>query len=269
MKPIQFSKMHGLGNDFVVIDAMTQKIEYEKIPIKKFSDRHCGIGFDQLLLIEQSKHADFSCRIFNSDGSEAEQCGNGMRCITRFIHDKRLSLKSDYIIETKAGLIETTFHDNENISVNMGIPQFKPFQEITISDEVFPLSIVSMGNPHAILKVNNVKNFPVEKWGPLLSKHPIFPHESNVGFMEIINHGHIRLRTFERGAGETLACGSNSCAAVAVGIKENKLDKEVRVELALGSLWIKWQAENAPLIMTGPAEFVFDGEFVINDISLG
>lgn len=260
-QPIKFCKMHGLGNDFIVIDGITQSVSIDKISIPKIADRHRGIGFDQLLLIQPSKDADFSCRIFNSDGSEAEQCGNGMRCIARFIQEEQLSDKKTLTIETKAGVMEATIHDFENISVNMGLPKLETARDISIDQQTLRLDILSLGNPHAILQVNSAKDSPVTELGPKISTHTSFPHGTNVGFMEIVNRNHIRLRTFERGAGETFACGSNSCAAVVAGIANHSLDPKVKVELKLGNLWIEWNGKNSPVMMTGPAEKVFSGLF--------
>lgn len=273
-----FSKMHGLGNDFIVIDGISQPIDLKKLPIKKLANRHVGIGFDQLLLILPSKKADFACSIFNSDGSQAEQCGNGMRCIARFIHENKLSDKKSISIETKAGIVDILIRDYDHIDVNMGLPRFEPFEvpfnadrirllyEIPLEDDQpgFALSVLSMGNPHAILQVASVKTFPVAQFGPVFSTHRLFPQGTNVGFMEIVNPAHIRLRTFERGAGETLACGSNACAAVVAGIRNNLLENNVKVELSLGDLWVKWEHEKAPVILTGPAMLVFSGTFAIN-----
>lgn len=257
---IQFTKMHGLGNDFIVINAVTKPIAIEHLDICRLANRHTGIGFDQLLLIEPSAEADFSCRIFNADGSIAEQCGNGMRCVGRFIHEEKLSLKNHFTVATKAGLINITVTDYQHISVNMGKPIMDSPQNISLSG--YPnlhLSVLSMGNPHAVLLVDSVERFPVGEIGQQLSTHTLFPQGANIGFMEIVNRNHIRLRTFERGAGETLACGSNSCAAVVVGIKNGLLDHQVTVALALGYLSIEWQGDRHPVIMSGAAEKVFIG----------
>lgn len=251
--------MHGLGNDFVVINGISQTINLEKISISHLADRHRGIGFDQLLLILPAKNVDFSCRIFNSDGSEAEQCGNGMRCVARFILEERLSDKKTLRIETKSGVVETTVFDFENISVQMGIPKIDSPQTITINDHDIELDVLSMGNPHAILKVKSVKEFPVNEIGSALSTHKNFPEGINVGFMEVLDRDHIRLRTFERGAGETSACGTNSCAAVVTGIENNLLNKKVKVAVPGGNLWIEWSGKNSSVSMTGPAEKVFSG----------
>lgn len=258
-KPIKFWKMHGLGNDFVVIDTLTQDVSINALPIKELAHRHTGIGFDQLLLIGKSDNADFSCRIFNSDGSEAEQCGNGMRCVTRYIQESKLSSKNKLSIETKAGIVEAIINDFDHIQVNMGTPTFDAPCDIELDDNSYKLTIVSMGNPHAILPVDTIKTFPISNIGPKISTHSIFPHGTNVGFMEVVDRGHIRLRTFERGSGETLACGSNACAAVVAGIQNGLLDNKVKVELLLGDLWIEWTGKDMPVLMIGPAAAVFEG----------
>ena len=277
MTTLRFSKMHGLGNDFIVLDGISQSIDLKKISLTSLADRHSGIGFDQLLLILPSKKADFLCRIFNADGTEAEQCGNGMRCIARFLHENHLSVKTNITIETRAGLINTSINDYNHIQVNMGVPRFEPSDIPFIADRIrhlyeiplddgqpgFALSVLSMGNPHAILQVASIRQFPVTQFGPVISKHRLFPKGTNVGFMEVVNPTHIRLRTWERGAGETLACGSNACAAVVSGILNHLLEKNVRVELARGNLHVTWENENAPVLLSGPATQVFDGSIVI------
>lgn len=259
MRPIQFSKMHGLGNDFMVVDGISQTFAITDIPFQQLANRHTGVGFDQLLLIKPSNVADFACQIFNSDGSEAEQCGNGMRCIARFIHESGLNSNKKLQIETKAGIIAIDIHDFAHIRVNMGQPHIDSGKEIECEGQLLKLSILSMGNPHAILQVPSVTTFPVFEIGSKISTHSMFPQGINVGFMEIIDRQRIRLRTFERGAGETLACGSNSCAAVVAGITNQLLDSKVMVELALGNLQIEWQGRDEPVIMTGPAKNIFNG----------
>ncbi len=274
MTTFTFSKMHGIGNDFVVIEGLSQSIHVNKIPVKLLADRHSGIGFDQLLVILPSKKADFACLIFNADGSEAEQCGNGMRCIARFLHENNITNKSSISIETKAGQTTIKVDDYDHIHVNMGLPRFEPtdipfkadrtrlLYEISLDDGQpgFALSVLSMGNPHAILQVASAKTFPVTQFGSVISTHRLFPKGTNVGFMEIVNPTHIRLRTFERGVGETLACGSNACAAVVSGIRNNLLEKKVKVELSLGDLFVQWDNEKTPVILTGSASQVFSGK---------
>lgn len=271
---ISFYKMHGLGNDFLVMDGISERIDSATLPIKKWSHRYLGIGFDQLLLILPSHKADIACQIFNADGSEAEQCGNGMRCIARFAYDKKLVTQRSLSIETKAGIVHATVLPDEQIEVDMGRPCFEPtlipFQtdkirklyELTLDDGQpgYAVSVLSMGNPHAILQVNSIKTFPVTSTAPIITAHRAFPRGVNVGFMEIVTPQHIRLRTIERGVGETLACGSNACAAVVAGILNNSLQPRVRVELQYGDLWISWDgSDRSAVIMQGLASYVFAG----------
>jgi diaminopimelate epimerase len=274
MSTLKFSKMHGLGNDFVVIDAVNQQFDSNKLPIKELANRHTGIGFDQLLIIEPADNADFFCRIFNSDASQAEQCGNGLRCVASYIYQKALATKKQITLATKAGVFNAVIHDNGQVQIDMGVPMFEP-SEIPYKSDTrkavytletpqrpsLELNILSMGNPHAILNVTNLNNFPVNEIGQQVATHPAFPQSTNVGFMEIIDRQQIRLRTFERGAGETNACGSNACAAVVAGIMNNTLDKTVKVQLRLGELQIDWLEKTRPVRMTGPAVNIFEGEF--------
>jgi diaminopimelate epimerase len=249
--------MHGLGNDFLVINNLSQSLNLNKPLIKSLSDRHTGIGFDQLLLVEPSTKADFFCRIYNSDGSEAEQCGNGMRCIAQFLHEEKLITQNTMTIETKARVVQAIIHDYETIQINMGVPLF---HSLDTPNDLPIMAIVSMGNPHAILHVPSIQDYPIHEWGPKISTHSFFKNGINVGFMEIKNKNAIRLRTYERGAGETLACGSNACAAVAAGIAHQLLHSPVTVELALGHLIIEWKKDNhTSLLMTGPANRIFSG----------
>lgn len=251
---IKFTKMHGLGNDFIVVNALDQVFSPEKmIP---FSDRQLGIGFDQLLVIDKSNRADFSSRFFNADGSEAEQCGNGARCIARFLHENNFLKNNHLKLETKAGILDITIHDYEKICVTMGAPEF-------FSSPLENFLTLSMGNPHAISRVHSVKNFPVTEKGKEIATHSVFPEGINVGFMEIVNRNKIRLRTYERGVGETCACGSNACAAVVTGINNNWLENKVTVELEHGNLLIEWEGDKHPVLMTGPAEKVFEGSLAI------
>lgn len=261
MKTIQFTKMHGLGNDFVVINAVDQQIDVNKLPIQALGNRFFGIGFDQLLIIEKGKNADFFCRIFNSDGSEAEQCGNGLRCVARLIHEDKLHTANTFTIATIAGIYPVWVEDYNHITVTMGAPDVKenlmPLM-LTQSLQEIPVSVLSIGNPHAVTKVESVELIP-EALGAEISTHTYFPNGTNVGFMQIINPAHIRLRTYERGSGETFACGSNACAAAIVGMVNGWLKSKVEVEFRLGSLMIEWPGGNAPVQMTGPATRVFDG----------
>jgi len=260
---IKFTKMHGLGNDFIVINTITTPISPDIFTNKKLSHRHLGIGFDQALLIGPSTHADFSCQIFNADGTEAEQCGNGMRCVARFIHEEKLSKKNIIRIETKAGIMTATIQDYDHIQVAMGIPIIqKNSAKLIFENDIlnrFSSTMISMGNPHIIFNVPAVKTCPINEWGLTISQHALFPQGINVGFMEIIDRNHIRLRTYERGSGETYACGSNACAAVVAGINNDLLDSTVKVELAFGNLLIEWDKKSNPVLLTGPASRIFDG----------
>lgn len=259
---IRFTKMHGIGNDFVVIDAREQMLHPQQLPIVALSNRHTGIGFDQLLLIETSDKADFFCRIFNADGSEAEQCGNGLRCVARFLHENRLATTS-FTIETKAGIFSVEILDGDQVRVAMGVPVIsQQLVEIQLNCEPrkAAISVLSMGNPHAVLKVPALQQVNTALLAPAIASHALFPNGANVGFMEVIQKNHIRLRTFERGAGETLACGSNACAAAIAGIKNDWLTSTVQVEFSHGSLWVDWQGDDKPVYLTGSATTVFTGE---------
>ena len=270
---IEFTKMHGLGNDFVVIDAIRQQISLTSEQIRYISDRHFGVGCDQLLLVEESRDsdADFRYRIFNADGSEVAQCGNGARCFARFVRDKELSKKDNVLVDTHAGQLLLTFDDNGLITVNMGIPRHKPaliplkteheekLYSVDIKGVENKFGAVSLGNPHAVLQVNNVHIAPVNELGEALESHSFFPERANISFMQVVDRNTVKLRVYERGAGETLACGSGACAAVVIGIEQKLLDKDVWVELPGGQLKIHWQGRGHPVFMTGPAISVFEG----------
>ena len=270
---VKFSKMHGLGNDFVVIDAINQDIVLTTAQIRFIADRHFGIGCDQLLLVDEaeSDEADFRYRIFNADGGEVGQCGNGARCFGRFVRDKGLSSKLVIPVEVAGGIIHLRMDQNGQVTVDMGRPQFAPAEipfvadteapryTVDIDDAVYEIGAVSMGNPHAVLQVASIDNAPVERLGPLLESHERFPERVNVGFMEVVDARHIRLRVFERGAGETLACGTGGCAAVAVGRRWGVLEDEVLVDLPGGSLWVRWPDDESSVRMTGPATHVYEG----------
>ncbi|MAD16004.1 MAG: diaminopimelate epimerase [Alteromonadaceae bacterium] len=274
---VQFSKMHGLGNDFVVIDNVTQNVFFSKEKISQLADRNFGIGFDQLLVVEPpyDPEQDFHYRIFNSDGSEVSQCGNGARCFARFVKMKGLTNRNKIVVSTKAGRIVLYHERDGQITVNMGEPIFEPAkiplkankQEniyiIRENDHTFFCGAVSMGNPHCVLLVDDVETADVEGIGKTLVAHERFPEGANIGFMQILNSGHIKLRVYERGVGETLACGSGACAAVAVGQMQKKLNKEVTVDLPGGTLKIRWQGPGSILKMTGTAEHVFDGSITL------
>jgi diaminopimelate epimerase len=274
---IKFTKMQGIGNDFVVIDGFSQSIELNAEQIRHLADRHFGIGCDQLLLVEKpsNNHADFRYRIFNADGGEVEQCGNGARCFVRFVHEKNLTDKTQICVETANGLIYPKLEDNGLVTVNMGEPRFEPLQIPFITDQSalthalniqnvqVKISTVSMGNPHAVQIVENIDNAPLQTQGPLIENHPQFPQRVNAGFMQIINPHEIKLRVFERGAGETLACGTGACAASVAGIRLGKLQSPVKVVMHGGELNIIWDGEHSPVMMTGPALTVFEGSIEI------
>jgi diaminopimelate epimerase len=271
---INFTKMHGLGNDFVVIDATSQPVALKSEEIKFLADRHFGVGFDQLLLVENpvSDNADFKYRIFNADGGEVSQCGNGARCFARFVRDKNLTQKEEVLVDTDAGQLILKFAENDWITVNMGIPKHQPSQipliaqyesqlyQVEIDGKTIDFAAVSMGNPHAVIQVEDVRLAPLETIGAQLEQHQLFPQRVNVGFMEIVTRQEVNLRVYERGAAETLACGSGACAAVVVGIEQGLLDHKVGVTLPGGFLMIEWAGRGRPVFMSGPAESVFEGQ---------
>ena len=271
---LKFTKMQGLGNDFVVIDAISQRVSLSESQIRMISDRHFGIGCDQLLLVEKpiNANADFRYRIFNSDGGEVAQCGNGARCFARFVCAKNLTDKSEIIVDTDAGQLVLYLDQTELVTVNMGVPRHLPAQipllmvdevktyQLTIDDQLIEFSAVSMGNPHAVLVVEDVANAPVAELGAKIESHALFPERVNVGFMQVISRTQIRLRVYERGAAETLACGSGACAAVVSGIELGLLDSMVQVGLLGGELTITWLGRGTSVSMKGPAEIVFEGQ---------
>ena len=270
---LTFTKMHGLGNDFVVIDATSQPIDLTMEQIRFLADRRLGVGCDQVLLVEppQQPEVDFTYRIFNADGGEVEQCGNGARCFARYVRDQGLTRKDHIPVATAAGVITLHVEADGQITVDMGMPIFEPADIPFAADaraEVYPLeiestevevSVVSMGNPHAVLRVEQVDKAPVASLGPRIESHARFPRRVNVGFMQVVDRQHIRLRVHERGVGETLACGSGACAAVVVGRQRGWLDDKVTVSLRGGNLKIQWPGEGQPVLMTGPAVSVFEG----------
>jgi diaminopimelate epimerase len=264
---VNFTKMQGLGNDFVVIDLITQPVKLRTSQIKRIADRHLGIGCDQVILIEPPIRAiaDFFYRIFNANGQEVEQCGNGARCAARFFFDAGFTNQRSLQADCLAGPMEFTIEDHDIVTANMGIPRFRETLTHTIKIEPSELSlhIVSMGNPHAVLQVADIESAPVKKVGPELSKHPFFPDGTNVGFMQILTPSHIRLRVYERGVGETFSCGTGACAAVVAGITLGLLDNTVKVDFLKGNMKISWQGKDTPVYMTGPAKSVFVGRFSI------
>ena len=278
MAVLKFTKMHGLGNDFMVIDGISQHFDPAAAPIAEWADRHRGIGFDQLLLVEAPPlpEAEFGYRIFNADGSEVEQCGNGARCFARFVHEKGLSRNRRIKVATAKGLIVLNLQENGLVTVDMGEPRLAatdiPFvpapgeaadalwHEIDLDGASARFSCVNMGNPHAVLVVDDVHRAPVAEWGARLERHPQFPERVNVGFMQVLDAHHIRLRVFERGTGETQACGTGACAAAVAGMRAGLLARQgsVCVSLPGGDLQIEWAADNH-VLMAGPAATVFEG----------
>jgi len=270
---MKFTKMHGLGNDFVVIDAISQSLSLTPQQIRHWSDRHFGIGFDQLLLVEAATapEADFRYRIYNADGGEVEQCGNGARCFMQFVRDQGLTEKSQLLVETLGGPLRLVQQADGLVSVDMGVPRLEPADipfvapvressyTLEVLDQQLQIAAVSLGNPHAILRVDDVESAPVASIGPAIETHPRFPARANVSFMQILDAENIRLRVFERGAGETLACGSGACAAVVAGRLWGHLSGTVKVVLTGGELVVSWAGEGRPLLMTGPATTVYQG----------
>ena len=278
---LRFSKMHGLGNDFMVLDGIRQTLPETGLPlpahqIRHLADRHFGIGFDQLLVVQPATTAgvDFRYRIFNADGSEVSQCGNGARCFARFVREQGLTDQHDIRVETAAGQMSLHVTDDEQVTVDMGAPRWAPADIpmdageeadtylLVALNNAFEVGAVGLGNPHCTLLVENVDNAPVDTVGPALESHPHFPERVNVGFMQIVSRDHIRLRVYERGAGETLACGSGACAAVVIGQRRGFLDDSVRVDLPGGSLTVTYRGSGG-ILMTGPATHVYDGQIVV------
>jgi diaminopimelate epimerase len=284
---LKFTKMHGAGNDFIVIDAINQQIDVDGISAdqwQRLADRRFGIGADQILVVERPIDAgvDFRYRIFNNDGSEVEQCGNGSRAFVRFVVDKGLTRERSIRVQTMSGIINPRLEDDGNVTVNMGAPRLEPAEvpfdsagldgkpegeetlwPLPVGGEATQISVVSMGNPHAVQVVHNVDTALVEQTGPLIEHHERFPKRVNAGYMQVVDRGHIRLRVHERGAGETLACGTGACAAVVAGIRRGLLDSPVRVSARGGELSIAWAGAGQPVYLSGPAVSVFEGEVEI------
>ncbi|MEE1865546.1 MULTISPECIES: diaminopimelate epimerase [Pseudomonas] len=271
---LRFTKMHGLGNDFMVLDLVSQHAHILPKHAKQWGDRHTGIGFDQLLIVEapSNPEVDFRYRIFNADGSEVEQCGNGARCFARFVLDKRLTAKKRIRVETKSGVIELDVRSDGQISVDMGPPRLVPADipfdapaqalsyPLEVAGQQIELAAVSMGNPHAVIRVNDINNAPVHELGPQIEHHPRFPQRVNVGFIQIIDRHRAQLRVWERGAGETQACGTGACAAAVAAISQGWMDSPLLIDLPGGRLSIEWEGPGKPVIMTGPAVRVFEGQ---------
>jgi diaminopimelate epimerase len=266
--------MHGLGNDFMVLDLVTQHAHIQPKHVRQWGDRHTGVGFDQLLIVEPPSQpdVDFRYRIFNADGSEVEQCGNGARCFARFVIDKRLTAKKRIRVETKNSVIELNVRSDGQITVDMGAPRLEPAEipfvapeaalayEVEVGGQTVELAAVSMGNPHGVLRVDNVDTAPVHQLGTQLETHPRFPQKANIGFLQVVDTHHARLRVWERGCGETQACGTGACAAAVAGIRQGWLESPVQISLPGGSLSIEWAGPGQPVLMTGPALRVFEGQ---------
>jgi diaminopimelate epimerase len=277
---VPFTKMHGAGNDFVVFDGVSRPIRLAPEKIRRLADRHFGVGCDQVLLVERPTvaGADFRYRIFNADGGEVEQCGNGARCFVRFVRDRRLTAKDEIAVETAAGMIYPRLEADGAVSVNMGVPRFEPAEvpfEAGARETVYALevdgrkvgvSVLSLGNPHAVQLVPDVDAAPVSTQGPRIERHPRFPRRVNAGYMQVVDRGHIRLRVYERGAGETLACGSGACAAAVAGRQRGLLDDKVEVKLPGGTLRVSWAGEGQPVWLTGPAITVFEGTIDLDNL---
>ncbi|MBT9462268.1 MAG: diaminopimelate epimerase [Rugosibacter sp.] len=276
---IRFTKMQGAGNDFVVINALAEPFALSPAQIKQLADRHFGIGCDQLLVVEKATRpeADFRYRIFNADGGEVEQCGNGARCFVRFVHDEGLTTQRQIRVETLSGIISPRLEDNGQVTVNMGQPRFLPdeipfisdsqavIQTLQVGEAAVGITVVSMGNPHAVQVVADIDTALVETLGPRIESHPRFPQRVNAGFMQIVDVHTIRLRVYERGAGETLACGTGACAAVVAGMRRGLLASPVRVITRGGDLSIVWDGQGS-VLLTGPAVSVFSGEIKLSDV---
>jgi diaminopimelate epimerase len=271
---LRFTKMHGLGNDFMVLDLISQHAHIQPKNVKLWGDRHTGVGFDQLLIVEPPSNpdVDFRYRIFNADGSEVEQCGNGARCFARFVLDKRLTTKKQIRVETKSGIIELNIRHDGQITVDMGAPRVQPEQVpfqaeqqalsyvVQVNDQQVELAAISMGNPHGVLRVNDVETAPVHSLGPKLEHHPRFPQRANIGFLQVLDRRHAKLRVWERGVGETQACGTGACAAAVAAISQGWMDSPVQIELPGGKLHIEWAGSGQPVMMTGPAVRVYEGQ---------
>lgn len=271
---LHFTKMHGLGNDFMVLDLISQKASLRPEQIRRLADRHFGIGFDQLLVVEApgTPDADFRYRIFNADGSEVENCGNGARCFAVFVHDRKLTCKTTLQVETAGGPLILRINDKGQVTVDMGVPRLQPDQvpfqaerqaisySLDVAGQTLDIGAISMGNPHAVWRVDSVDTAPVAGLGPLIEHHARFPKRVNAGFLQVVSRTQGRLRVFERGVGETLACGTGACAAMVYGRLQGWFDSRVEIQLPGGSLQLEWAGEGHPVKMTGPAQKVFEGQ---------
>jgi diaminopimelate epimerase len=274
---LEFAKMHGLGNDFMVIDNITQSVEVNRDVVQRLAHRNKGIGFDQLLLVEPpvNPETDFHFRIFNANGTEAQQCGNGMRCLAKFVRDTGLTWKNRISATTMSGKVRMSLEKSGLVSVHMGTPSFEPSRlplnrpeqeeayEFQINSELITMHCLSIGNPHALLFVDDIRSAPVENLGPLIGQHEDFPEQTNVGFVQIVDNSHIKVRVYERGSGETLACGSGACAAMVAAYKAGFCNNNIRVDLPGGHLFVRWPGGNKSVQMTGPATLVYKGNIKI------
>mgnify|MGYP000716080223 CR=1 FL=1 len=274
--PLAFTKMHGLGNDFMVVDNTAGTLVLDAARIRRLADRHTGVGFDQLLVVEPAARpeAAFLYRIFNADGGEVEHCGNGARCFARFVHERSLTDAREIVVDTSGGPVTLRLREDGQVTVDMGVPTFEPARipfvaetaaedgrhALDVDGERLLVGVAGLGNPHVVVSVDDVAAAPVDRLGPALERHPRFPNRVNVGFAEIVDRGHLRLRVFERGVGETRACGTGACAAVAVGQRQGRLDRRVRVTLSGGELDIHRPDDRSPIEMTGPCSTVFEGQ---------
>jgi diaminopimelate epimerase len=276
---LKFTKMQGLGNDFVVLDGITQQVDLSAAQLRRLADRHFGVGCDQILVVDKPDRADvdFRYRIFNADGGEVEQCGNGARCFVQFVRSHGLTAKRVIRVETRGGIIEPRLEDDGQVTVDMGVPRLEsteiPFiggsgalvEPLEVDGACARVSVVSMGNPHAVQVVDNVDDAPVATQGPRIERHSRFPKGVNAGYMQVVDRANIRLRVWERGVGETLACGTGACAAVVSGVRLGLLDSPVHVATRGGALTIAWRGEQSPVFMTGPAATVFEGEWPVSE----
>ena len=275
MPILRFTKMHGLGNDFVVFDGISQPFDLSPAQIRRLADRHFGVGCDQVLIVERPTRddVDFRYRIFNADGGEVEQCGNGARCFVAFVRDQGMTTKRAIRVQTAGGVIVPTLQDDGEVSVDMGVPAFDPAvvpftggsggvtDILDVDGRAVEVSVLSMGNPHAVQVVDDVETAPVTTQGPRIEHHPRFPRRVNAGYMQVVDRATIRLRVWERGAGETLACGTGACAAVVAGVRRGLIGDEASVRVRGGTLTIAWSGDGQPVRMTGPAATVFEGEW--------